>query len=172
MVSERKECERLGLRRKRGKTGRNHDTPNVDLEESDEETFFLNNEPGWEEEGDVEVPAEQLGLWLPSSYTKSERAQLGLRQVAQIETELREGQANECHWLLHWPYISVPASFIVVVYTSVYCPAILNHTPMYLPAPVEILYICTSMYQPVFEEILLPSTPGMYTMYTEMYEPA
>ena len=43
----------------------------------------------------MEVPAEQLGLWLPSSFTKPERAQLGLKQVAEIETELREGQAND-----------------------------------------------------------------------------
>jgi len=78
----------------RSSLDRSHVTPDVDLEESDEETFFLDTEPRWEEEGDVEVPAEQLGLWLPSSFTKPERAQLGLKQVAEIETELREGQAN------------------------------------------------------------------------------
>ena len=71
----------------------------VDLEESDEEAFFLGAGSEWEDE-DVEKPAtetptERVTLWLPSSFTKSERAQMGLKQIAEVEAELREGQAND-----------------------------------------------------------------------------
>ena len=69
-------------------------TTAFDLEESDEETFFLDAESEWEEEEGVEVPIEQVMVWLPSSFSKSERVQLGLEQVAEVEAELREGQAN------------------------------------------------------------------------------
>ena len=71
------------------------DTIGVDLEESDEETFFLDAESEWEEEEDMEVPAEQVRLWLPSSFTKAEQAQVDLGKVAEVEVELREGQAND-----------------------------------------------------------------------------
>ena len=68
----------------------------TDLEESDEDTFFLDAESEWEEEeGDVDIPAEQVRLWLPSSFTKSERIQMDLGQAAKVEAELREGQAND-----------------------------------------------------------------------------
>ena len=65
------------------------------LEESDEETFFLDAESEWEEEGDVEVPVERVAIWLPSSFSKSDRIQMGLEQVAKVEAELREGQVND-----------------------------------------------------------------------------
>ena len=67
----------------------------IDLEESDEETFFLDVDSEWEEEEDVEVTIERVAIWLPSSFTKSERVQMGLGQVAEVEAELREGQAND-----------------------------------------------------------------------------
>jgi hypothetical protein len=67
----------------------------LDLEESDEETFFLDATSEWEEEEDVEIMVEQAAIWLPSSFTKSERVQMGLEQVAEVEVELREGQAND-----------------------------------------------------------------------------
>jgi len=66
----------------------------LDLEESDEEAFFLDGESEWEE-GDVEILVERVRLWLPSSFAKSERVQMGLEQVAEVEAELREGQAND-----------------------------------------------------------------------------
>ena len=65
-----------------------------DLEESDEETFFLNTDMEWEEEG-VEVTIDQVMIWLPSAFTKSERIQLGLEQIVGVEAELQEGQAND-----------------------------------------------------------------------------
>ena len=68
--------------------------PEVDLEESDEEAFFLSTESEWQEE-EAEIPTEQVRLWLPSSFTKSERVQMGLGQVTKVEAELREGQAND-----------------------------------------------------------------------------
>ena len=64
------------------------------LEESDEEGFFLDDEEEWEE-GDVEIPVEHVRLWLPSSFVGSERVQMGLGRVAEVEAELREGQAND-----------------------------------------------------------------------------
>ena len=64
------------------------------LEESDEETFFL-DEAEWEEEEDIEVTIEQVVLWLPSSFNKPERTQLGLERVAEVEAEIQEGQAND-----------------------------------------------------------------------------
>jgi hypothetical protein len=67
----------------------------LDLEESDEETFFLDATSEWEEEEDVEIMVEQAAIWLPSSFTKSERVQMGLEQVAEVEVELWEGQAND-----------------------------------------------------------------------------
>jgi len=66
----------------------------LDLEESDEEAFFLDDGLEWEE-GDAEVPIEKVRLWLPSSFTASKRGQMGLGQVAGVEAELREGQAND-----------------------------------------------------------------------------
>lgn len=71
------------------------EVPEVDLEESDEEAFFLDAEIEWEEEEDVEIPTEKVRLWLPSSFTKSERVRMGLGQVTEVEMELREGQAND-----------------------------------------------------------------------------
>jgi hypothetical protein len=67
----------------------------LDLEESDEETFFLDATSEWEEEEDVETMVEQAAIWLPSSFTKSERVQMGLEQVAEVKAELQEGQAND-----------------------------------------------------------------------------
>lgn len=67
----------------------------LDLEASDEEAFFFGGESEWEEEGDIEAPAEKVKLWLPSSFTKPERVKMGLEQVARVEAELREGQAND-----------------------------------------------------------------------------
>ena len=67
----------------------------VESEESDEEGFFLDAESDWEEEGDIEVTAKKVGLWLPSSFTGSHRVQMGLGKVAEVEVELREGQAND-----------------------------------------------------------------------------
>ena len=64
-----------------------------DLEESDEETFFLNTNMEWEE--GVEVTIDQVMIWLPSAFTKSERIQLGLEQIVGVEAELQEGQAND-----------------------------------------------------------------------------
>jgi hypothetical protein len=66
-----------------------------DLEESDDDEFFLDAEPGWEEEGDVEANIECVAIWLPSSFNKSQRIQMGLEQVAEVEAGLREGQAND-----------------------------------------------------------------------------
>jgi hypothetical protein len=66
----------------------------VDLEESDEEAFFLDGESEWEEE-DAEVPVENIRLLLPSSFTEAERDKMGLEKVAEMEAELREGQAND-----------------------------------------------------------------------------
>ena len=66
----------------------------VNLEESDDEDFSLDSESEWEEEA-VAIPAEQVRLWLPSSFTTSKRAQIGLEEVAGVEGELREGQADD-----------------------------------------------------------------------------
>lgn len=66
-----------------------------DIGESDEEDFFLDGGQGWEDEEDPEVNAENISLWLPSSFTKGERVQMGLTQAGEIEAELREGQAND-----------------------------------------------------------------------------
>jgi hypothetical protein len=66
----------------------------LNLEESDEETFFLDSGSEWDE-GDVETPVEQVRLWLPSTFVRSERVQMGLGRVAEVEVELREGQAND-----------------------------------------------------------------------------
>ena len=79
---------------------RGSETTGFDLDESDEETFFLDAGPEWEEEEGVEVPIEQVMVWLPSSFSKSERVQLGLEQVAEVEAKLREGQANDALELL------------------------------------------------------------------------
>jgi hypothetical protein len=43
----------------------------------------------------VETMVEQAAIWLPSSFTKSERVQMGLEQVAEVKAELQEGQAND-----------------------------------------------------------------------------
>ena len=64
-------------------------------EESDEEALFFGGESEWEEEGDAEVPAEKVRLWLPSSFTRPERVEMGLGRVVEVEAELREGQAND-----------------------------------------------------------------------------
>ena len=64
----------------------------INLEDSDEEVFFLDAESEWEE--DTEIYAEKARLWLPSSFTKSEWVQMGLGQVSEVEAELHEGQAN------------------------------------------------------------------------------
>lgn len=61
----------------------------------DEEGFFLDNESEWEEDEDVEVPIQNVGLQLPSSFSPAVRAQMGLVRLAGIEIELREGQAND-----------------------------------------------------------------------------
>ena len=66
-----------------------------DSEESDEEGFFLDDESVWEEDEDVEVPIEQVGLGLPSYFSMVERTQMGLGRLAGIEIELQEGQAND-----------------------------------------------------------------------------
>ena len=65
-----------------------------DLEESDEEGFFLDDESEWEE-GDVEIPVERVRLALPSSFVGPEKVQMGLGWVAEVEAELQEGQAND-----------------------------------------------------------------------------
>ena len=78
----------------RSSLNRAPEVPEADLEESDDETFFLGAGPELEEE-DAEIPIEQVRLWLPSTFTKSERAQMGLGQVTEVEAELREGQAND-----------------------------------------------------------------------------
>ena len=70
-------------------------TSTIDLEESDEETFFLDANSEWEEEEGAHELIEQVMIWLPSSFTKSERIQMGLEQIAKVEAELREGQAND-----------------------------------------------------------------------------
>lgn len=66
-----------------------------DLEDSDDEGFFLDEQAEWEDEGDLEIPIEQVRIQLPSSFAESERVQMGLVQVAEVEAELREGQAND-----------------------------------------------------------------------------
>jgi len=66
-----------------------------DSGESDTEGFFLDDKLEWEEDEDVEVPIEQVRLGLPSSFNMVERAQMGLGRLEEIETELREGQAND-----------------------------------------------------------------------------
>ena len=66
----------------------------LDLEKSDEETFFLDGASEWEEE-DVGTTIEQAVIWLPSSFTKAERVKMGLEEVAEVEAELQEGQAND-----------------------------------------------------------------------------
>lgn len=66
-----------------------------DSGESDEEGFFLGDESDWEEDEDVEVPIERVGLGLPSSFSMEERANMSLARLVGIETELREGQAND-----------------------------------------------------------------------------
>jgi hypothetical protein len=66
----------------------------LDLDESDDERFFLDAESEWEEE-DVEISIEQAAIWLPSAFTKSQRVQMGLEQAAEVEAGLREGQAND-----------------------------------------------------------------------------
>lgn len=68
----------------------------LDLEESDDdEGFFLDAESEWEEEEGVEMSVECAVIWLPSSFTKFERAEMGLEKVAEVEAQLREGQAND-----------------------------------------------------------------------------
>ena len=67
----------------------------IDLDDSDEEAFFIDTGPEWEDEGDAEIPAERLDVWLPSSFTEAERGHMGFGQVADVEAELREGQAND-----------------------------------------------------------------------------
>jgi hypothetical protein len=74
--------------------GRASEATGLDLEESDEETFFLDARSEWEEE-DAEVTVEWVAIWLPSSFSRSERVEMGLRRVAEVEAELREGQAND-----------------------------------------------------------------------------
>ena len=71
------------------------DPLDLDLEGSDDEGFFIDEESEWEEEEEVEASVELATLWLPSSFTRSERVQMGLEQVAMVEAELREGQAND-----------------------------------------------------------------------------
>jgi len=66
-----------------------------DSGESDEEGFFLDDESVWEDEEDVEVQIEQVGLGLPSSFGVEDRARMELGHLSKIETELREGQAND-----------------------------------------------------------------------------
>ena len=66
----------------------------LDLEESDEEAFFLGAESEWEEE-DVELPIEWATIQLPSSFTQTERVQMSLEKLGEVEAELREGQAND-----------------------------------------------------------------------------
>lgn len=66
----------------------------IDLESEDED-FFLDAESEWEEEEEVETSIERAVIWLPSSFTSSERIQMGLEQIAEVEAELREGQAND-----------------------------------------------------------------------------
>ena len=63
----------------------------LDHEESDEETFFL-DEAEWEEEEDIEVTIEQVVVWLPSSFTKPERTRLGLERVAEVELNSGRGK--------------------------------------------------------------------------------
>lgn len=66
-----------------------------DSRESDEEGFFLDNESEWEEDEDVETPIEKVRLGLPSSFSMVDRTRMGLGHLGGIETELREGQAND-----------------------------------------------------------------------------
>jgi len=75
-------------------SGRGSEVIGLDLEESDEEAFFLDDGSEWEER-DVEVLVEKVRLWLPSSFAASRRAQMGLEQVAGVEAELQAGQAND-----------------------------------------------------------------------------
>ena len=53
------------------------------------------DESEWEEDEDVELPIERVGLGLPSSFDMVERLRMGLGRLREIEIELREGQAND-----------------------------------------------------------------------------
>ena len=64
-------------------------------EGSDEEEFFNDDDQGWEEDEDAQVPIEEVRLGLPSSFSKAERDWIGLGQLERIEIELWEGQAND-----------------------------------------------------------------------------
>ncbi|KAG2130738.1 hypothetical protein DEU56DRAFT_757809 [Suillus clintonianus] len=48
------------------------------------------------EEIDEEVPAEAMGIWMPSSVLRNEALALGLHTLQAEELELRKGQANDC----------------------------------------------------------------------------
>lgn len=48
------------------------------------------------EEIDEEVPAEAMGIWMPSSVPRNEALALGLHTLQTEELELRKGQANDC----------------------------------------------------------------------------
>ena len=64
-------------------------------ESDDDEGFFMDNETEWEEDEDVETPIERAWLGLPSSFDAAVRSQMGIVHLAGVETELREGQAND-----------------------------------------------------------------------------
>jgi len=64
-------------------------------ESDDDEGFFMDNEAEWEEDEDVETPIERAWLGLPSSFDAAVRSQMGIVRLAGVETELREGQAND-----------------------------------------------------------------------------
>ncbi|KAG1829726.1 hypothetical protein DFJ58DRAFT_848610 [Suillus subalutaceus] len=48
------------------------------------------------EDIDEEVPAEAMGIWMPSSVPRNEALALGLHALQAEELELRKGQANDC----------------------------------------------------------------------------
>lgn len=45
---------------------------------------------------DEEIPAEDMGIWMPSSLLHDQATQLGLSALQAEELELRKGQANDC----------------------------------------------------------------------------
>ena len=69
-----------------------------ELDEGSEVQYVDDDDLGWV---DDEIPAEDMGLWMPSSVPPDQAALLGLAALQAEELELRKGQANDCLEKLH-----------------------------------------------------------------------
>ncbi|OJA21157.1 hypothetical protein AZE42_13878, partial [Rhizopogon vesiculosus] len=64
-----------------------------ELDEGFEVQHADDDDFGWV---DDEIPAEDMGLWMPSSVPSDRAAFFGLAALRAEELELRKGQANDC----------------------------------------------------------------------------